>query len=70
MQIGQSSLSGVSQQVHIEDLPSVLVLRLKRLLYDATKDGIVKFSKSIQFTPELDIPPGTILSFVSPASQN
>ena len=66
MQIGQSSSSRVSQQVHIEVLPSMLVLRLKRLLYDTTKDGIIKISKSIQFAPELEIPPGTILSFVFP----
>jgi ubiquitin carboxyl-terminal hydrolase 10 len=66
MQVGQSSSSGVSQQVHIEVLPSILLLRLKLLLYDTTKDGIVKISKSIQFTPDLEIPLGTISSFVFP----
>ena len=66
MHVGQFSPSVVSQQVHIEVLPSVLVLRLERLLYDTTKDDIVKIGKSIQFAPELEIPPGTILSFVFP----
>jgi ubiquitin carboxyl-terminal hydrolase 10 len=64
MQVGQSSLSRVSQQVNIEVFPSVLVLRLKRLLYDTTTNGIVKISKSIQFAPKLEIPPGMISSFV------
>jgi ubiquitin carboxyl-terminal hydrolase 10 len=35
VQVGQLSSSDVSQQVQIEALPPVLVLRLKRLLYDA-----------------------------------
>ena len=50
----------------IEALPSVLVLHLKRFLYDVTADGIVKINKPVRFTPELDIPLGTKFSFVSP----
>ena len=65
VQLGPSCLSEASQQVLIEVLPPVLVLRLKRFLYDAAADGIVKVSKPIQFAPELDIPIGAIFSFVS-----
>ena len=68
MQVGQPSSSGPSRQLLLdsESLPAVLVLHLKRFLYDAVSDGINKISKSIQFAPELEIPLGTILSFVSP----
>ena len=34
-------------------LPPVLVLHLKRFLYDVAADGVVKISKPVQFTPEL-----------------
>ena len=47
----------------IEALPPVLVLHLKRFLYDTTTRGVVKIGKSVQFTPELEIPLGTCLSF-------
>ena len=49
--------------MHIEDLPPILVLRLKWLLYDAAADGIDKIGQPVQFAPELEIPPGTILCF-------
>ena len=65
VQLGPSCLSEASQQVLIEVLPPVLVLRLKRFLYDAAADGIVKVGKFIQFAPELDIPVGKIFSFIS-----
>ena len=64
--VGPSGFSEASQQVLIEALPSVLVLHLKRFLYDVTVDGIVKINKPIQFASELDIPLGTKSSFVSP----
>lgn len=48
----------------IEALPPVLVLHLKRFLYDTTARGVVKIGKSVQFTPELEIPLGTCLSFL------
>jgi hypothetical protein len=70
VQVGQSSSSEGSQQVHIEALPSVLVLRLERLVYNASVDGIVEINKPIQFTPELEIPLGTIFPFVSPVLAN
>jgi ubiquitin carboxyl-terminal hydrolase 10 len=52
--------------VLLEALPPVLVLHLKRLLYDTASDGIVKIRKPVQFGPELQILPGTIISFISP----
>jgi hypothetical protein len=56
--------------VHIEVFPSVLVLRLKRLVYNAAADGIVEINKPVQFMPELEIPTGTILSFFPPVLAN
>ncbi|KAF8471381.1 hypothetical protein DFH94DRAFT_637134, partial [Russula ochroleuca] len=56
VQVGQLSPSEVTQQVQIEELPPVLVLHLKRFLYDAAADGIVKINKPVQFAPELEIP--------------
>jgi hypothetical protein len=50
----------------IEALPPVLVLHLKRFLYDVAADGIAKINKPVQFAPELDIPLGTYFSFVFP----
>ena len=70
MQVGQSSSSEVSQQVHIEVLPSVLVLSLKRLVYNAAADGIVEVNKPVQFPPELEIPQGANFSFISPVLAN
>ena len=68
MQAGQSSPSGVIQQVQqIEVLPPILVLHLERFLYDAAADGIVKISKSIRLTPELEIPPGTAFFVIFPS---
>jgi ubiquitin carboxyl-terminal hydrolase 10 len=65
VQAGPSSSSEGSQEVLLEALPPVLVLHLERFLYDAAADGIAKTRKPVQFAPELEIPPGTILSFVS-----
>ena len=44
----------------IEALPSVLVLHLKRFLYDAATGGLVKIDKPVQFSRELEIPQGMI----------
>jgi ubiquitin carboxyl-terminal hydrolase 10 len=66
VQVGRLSSGEVSQQVQIEVLPPVLVLHLKRDLYDAVADDVVKISKPVQFTPELEIPLGTIPSFPFP----
>ena len=51
-----------SQQVLIDALPPVLVLHLKRFLYDAATNGINKIGKPVQIAPELDILPGAICS--------
>jgi ubiquitin carboxyl-terminal hydrolase 10 len=48
-----------SQQVTIDALPTILVLHLKRFLYDTNAKDVVKIGKNVQFTPELDIPAGT-----------
>jgi hypothetical protein len=63
VQVSQLNPSDVTQQVQIEALPSVLVLHLKRFLYDAAADGIVKVSKPVLFAPELEIPLGTFFFF-------
>ena len=65
VQLGPSGVGEGSQQVLIETLPPVLVLHLKRFLYDAAADCIVKISKPVRFAPELEIPLGMISSFVS-----
>ena len=65
VQAGQSGSSKMSQQVHIEALPSVLVIHPNRFLHDAAADGTAKINKPVQFAPELEIPLGTIFSFVS-----
>ena len=56
--LGPSGFSVASQQVLIEVLPPILVLHLKRFLYDAASDSIVKINKPVQFAPELEIPVG------------
>ena len=66
VQFGPSGCNVASQQVHIEALPPVLVLHLKRFLYDATADSIVKISKPVKFMPELEIPPGNALLLCFP----
>lgn len=43
------------QQVLIESLPPILVLHLKRFLYDTQVGDVVKVGKPISFTPELEI---------------
>ena len=63
VQLDSSGLIEASQQVFVEELPQILVLHLKRFLYDGTSDGIAKISKHVHFPPELEIPLGTI-SFI------
>jgi ubiquitin carboxyl-terminal hydrolase 10 len=60
LQVGQSGSNEASQQVLLEALPPVLVVHLKRILYDSATDGTNKTSKPVRFAPELEIPPGTI----------
>ena len=60
VQFGSRGFIEASQQVFIEALPPVLVLHLKRFLYDVAEDGIVKIRKLVRFAPELQIPFGMI----------
>ena len=60
MQVSASGSGNASRQVLIETLPPVLVLHLNRFQYDAAAGGIMKIGKSIQLTPVLEIPLGTI----------
>ena len=62
-QVSASGLGNTSQQALIEALPAVLVLHLNRVRYDTAAGAIVKIEKPIVFTPELEIPPGTISPF-------
>jgi ubiquitin carboxyl-terminal hydrolase 10 len=55
--------------VLLEGLPPILVLHLERFLYDAAAGGTVKINKPVRFGPELEIPPGTKLTFVSVLAQ-
>ncbi|KAI9574185.1 hypothetical protein HD554DRAFT_2045090 [Boletus coccyginus] len=45
-----------TQTVHIDALPPILILHLKRFLYDPSAGGVAKVGKQVSFTPELDIP--------------
>ena len=69
VQLDPSGFSEASQQVLIETVPPVLVLHLKRFLYDVAEAGMVKISKPIQFAPELEIPVGAISSFIFPVAK-
>lgn len=63
--IGQFSSSAASQHVQTEAHPPVLVPHLMRFQYDVAMGGsTVKINKPVQLTLELDIPPGTIFSFL------
>ncbi|KAG2357020.1 hypothetical protein BDR07DRAFT_1421552 [Suillus spraguei] len=44
-----------TQQVHIESLPPILILHLKRFLYDANEGGVAKVGKQVVFAPELEV---------------
>lgn len=44
-----------TQQVHIDFLPPILILHLKRFLYDANKGGVAKVGKQVAFAPELEV---------------
>jgi ubiquitin carboxyl-terminal hydrolase 10 len=66
VQLGPSGFGQANQQVLIEALPPVLVLHLKRFLYDVDADDMVKIKKHVQFGQELEIPLRTVFSFVPP----
>jgi hypothetical protein len=61
VQVEPSDPSKASQAVTvlIEALPPVLIVHLNRFHYDTVAAGVVKNHKHVQFSPELDIPPGT-----------
>ena len=61
-QVSASGFGNASQQVLIESLPQVLVLHLNRVRYDASAGGIMKIQKAVEFSPELEIPLGTIFT--------
>jgi ubiquitin carboxyl-terminal hydrolase 10 len=65
---GPSDLRDARQQMLISALPPILVLHLNRVRYDAAADGLIKIGKSIQFGPDLEIPLGTIFSFLAIAN--
>jgi ubiquitin carboxyl-terminal hydrolase 10 len=65
MQDCPSGLGDASQQMLIDVLPPILVLHLKRFEYDAAAGGVIKISKPVQFSSELEIPFGTCLIFLS-----
>ncbi|KAI0780469.1 hypothetical protein BD413DRAFT_464067 [Trametes elegans] len=44
-----------TQQVLIEALPPVLILHMKRFLYDTKVGDVVKVGKQVSFSPELEI---------------
>ncbi|KIK81540.1 hypothetical protein PAXRUDRAFT_832778 [Paxillus rubicundulus Ve08.2h10] len=44
-----------TQTVHIDSLPPILILHLKRFLYDPTAGGVGKVGKQVSFTPELEV---------------
>jgi len=53
-----------NQQVLIEALPPVLVLHMKRFLYDTGVGGVVKVNRQVRFGPELEVGPGEFVFFV------
>jgi hypothetical protein len=55
--------------VLIEALPPVLIIHLKRFYDDAAADGVVKNHKPVQFSPELEIPLGTIFFSLPPGRE-
>lgn len=49
-----SATLDATQQVHVESIPPILILQLKRFLYDANNGGIVKVGKQVAFALELE----------------
>ena len=47
-----------TKQVYIETFPPVLILHLKRFVYDGAEQSVVKRSKPVAYGVELIIPPG------------
>ena len=66
MHLDPTGINEASRKRLIEVLPPVLVIHLKRFVYDPAAGGVI--GKSIQFTPELQIPLGMISTFLSPSA--
>ena len=49
-----------TQQVMMDVFPPVLVLHLKRFLYDTTAKDVKKVHKQVNYGPELEIPSGEL----------
>jgi len=64
VQVTSPSRPGVtldaSQQVLIETLPPILILHMKRFLYDTKVNGVVKIGKQVSFESELECQPDII----------
>lgn len=45
-----------SRSLHLEELPPILILHLKRFIYDITSGGCQKLLKNIDFPVDLEIP--------------
>ena len=45
-----------SRNLSLEDLPPILVLHLKRFVYDGTTGGCQKVMKAVEFSVDLEIP--------------
>ncbi|KAM5538092.1 hypothetical protein V8D89_008289 [Ganoderma adspersum] len=54
------ALLDAQQQVLIDALPPVLILHMKRFLYDTKVGDVVKVGKQVSFASELDVPPDII----------
>ena len=67
MQVTHPSRPGTTleaqQLVHIDALPPVLILHMKRFCYDTSVGGVVKVGKQVRFAPELEIGNGKCAVF-------
>ena len=63
VEVDPSGSSEASQQVSIEALPSVLLLHLKRFLYDTAARGVVNICNPVQFLSRAQDPIQYALSF-------
>ncbi len=50
-----------TKQVYIESFPPVLILHLKRFVYDGMEQSVVKRSKPVAYGNELVVPPGMLI---------
>jgi len=55
-----------SRSLSLEELPSILILHMKRFVYDASTGGVQKVMKQIDFTVDLDIPKSVLSAEARP----